>query len=114
MRGRNFQRPQANGPMKFADMSALIARSPDTGGLAQMPQSVRRRGLKRKRVKHSAHIALQGIIDHLVLLHLALAAESLGADFGRIVISVAGKVANGHARAGYTRLNTILNVAGVQ
>jgi hypothetical protein len=45
-------------------------------------------------VEHAAHLALQGGIDHLVLLHAALALESLGDDGGGIVIAIAGEVAD--------------------
>ncbi len=42
---------------------------------SMVEKSLRRAGLQRQRVQHAAHIALQRLVDHLVLLHAALAAE---------------------------------------
>ena len=51
---------------------------------------------KRQRMQDTAHVALQSLVDHLVLLHTALAAKALGDNLRRIVIAVAGKIADRH------------------
>jgi hypothetical protein len=45
-------------------------------------------------MQNAAHVALQRLVDHLVLLHAALATEAFGHHLGGIMVTVAGKVAN--------------------
>src|SRR6266567_1014045 len=55
----------------------------------------RRAGLQRQRVQLAAHVTLERLIDHLMLLDAGLAAER-GRNHGRrIVVAIAGKVADG-------------------
>ena len=42
----------------------------------------------------AAHFALQGVIDELVLLDPRLAPEGLGDHGGRIVVAIAGEIAD--------------------
>ena len=39
-----------------------------------------------------AHSAAQSLIDHLVLLHSGLAAESTGDDMRRVMIAIAAQI----------------------
>ncbi|MNL68997.1 hypothetical protein D3C87_1938000 [compost metagenome] len=61
----------------------------------------------------AAHVALKGCIDKLMLLHAALATESFGNNRGRIVIAVAGKVANFDFGIGQGGLDAALDLGGV-
>ena len=47
-------------------------------------------------MEHTAHAALQGLIDHLVLLHPRLALEGRRDHPRRIVIAVTGEVFDQH------------------
>ena len=70
-------------------------------------------GLQRQRVQHAAHLALQRLIDDLVLLHAGLAAEGLR-DHGRgIVVAVAGEVTDRHLGIGDRCLDHRLDIVGV-
>ncbi len=55
---------------------------------------------KGEGVKYAAHIALQRVIDHLVLLHARFAAEAFGHDLGSEMVSISGKVADRHLCVG--------------
>ena len=44
-------------------------------------------------MEDAAHVALQRLVDHLVLLDAALAAEALRDDLGGIMVAVAGQIA---------------------
>ena len=43
-------------------------------------------------MQYATHVALQGLVDHLMLLHAALAAKSFRYHLSRIMIAVAGKI----------------------
>ena len=67
-------------------------------------------------MQFAAHAALEGGIDHLVLLHAGFALEGSGDDVGGVVIAVAGEVADGDDRIGQGFLDeegpeAIFNVA---
>ena len=64
-------------------------------------------------MKHAAHVALQCIIDHLVLLHAALAAKALGHDLGCLMVTVSGQVANRDFGLRNAFLDELFDVAGV-
>ena len=49
-------------------------------------------------MQHAAHPALQRLVDHLVLLDTALAAEALRHNLCRVVVAVACEVADGDRR----------------
>src|SRR5262245_39835626 len=55
-------------------------------------------GLQRQRVQRAAHLSAQRVIDHLMLLHPRFAAERGGDHGRRIVIAIAGEVADRHLR----------------
>ena len=46
-------------------------------------------------MQRPAHLALQGVVDHLVLLYAGLARELLGHDMRREVVAVACEVGDG-------------------
>src|SRR6185295_6581093 len=61
----------------------------------------------------AAHLAFQGLVDELMLLHPRLAAER-GRDHGRrIVVAVAGKVADRHHGVGDAATDQLLDFACV-
>ncbi|MDA4629741.1 hypothetical protein NZA98_01190, partial [Escherichia coli] len=64
-------------------------------------------------MQDAPHIALERIIDHLVLLNARLAAKTLGDDFRGIVITIACQIANGHLRVRNRVLDHFLDVARV-
>jgi hypothetical protein len=69
--------------------------------------------LQRKRVQHAAHLALQRLIDDLVLLDAGFSAERFR-DHGRgIMVAIAGKIANRHLGVGDRGLDQGFDVAGV-
>ncbi len=45
-------------------------------------------------MQYAAHVALEGLIDHLVLLHAALAAKGFRDDFRGVVVAVACEIAD--------------------
>jgi len=55
-------------------------------------------------VQLTAHAALEGGIDHLVLLHAGFALEGGGDDVGGIVVSITREVADGDDRIGSASL----------
>ncbi len=57
-------------------------------------------GLKRQGMEVAAHLALQRLVDHLVLLDPRLALEQGGHDVGGIVVAVAGEIPDLDRRAG--------------
>ena len=71
-----------------AGLAALHGVAEDVGnGLAK--SIFGRRGGQGEGVQNPAHAALQGLVDHLVLLHAGLARELLGNHVGGVVIAVA-------------------------
>jgi hypothetical protein len=74
--------------------------------------SIRCRGLQGKSVQDAAHIALQRLIDHLVLLHTALAAEGFRDDFGGVVIAVACQIADRYLGTGNPGFDHVFDIAG--
>src|SRR5258708_6808395 len=52
--------------------------------------------LKGKRMQRAAHLPAQGFVHQLVLLHPRLAAERFGDHRRRIMVAVAGEIADGH------------------
>src|ERR1700682_2500838 len=75
--------------------------------------TLRHAGLQRQRVKYSAHLALQRLIDDLVLLDAGFAAERLRDHGRRIVVAIAGQIADRHLGVGYSRLDHRFDIAGV-
>src|SRR5204863_8325132 len=55
-----------------------------------------RAGLQRQCVQLAAHLALERLIDDLVLGHPRLAAERLGDDGRGVVVAIAGEIADRH------------------
>src|SRR5204863_1713084 len=53
-------------------------------------------GLQRQRMEYAAHLALQRLIHDLVLLDPGLAPERLGDHGCRVMVAVAGQIANRH------------------
>lgn len=71
-------------------------------------------GLQGECVQHTAHITLQRIIDHLVLLHAGLAAETFRDNLGGIMVSVSGKVADRHLCVGIpSRISFSISCASI-
>ncbi|MNT85005.1 hypothetical protein D3C72_2251150 [compost metagenome] len=64
-------------------------------------------------MKGPAHVALQRVIDQLVLLHAGLAAELLGFHRGGPVVAVPGQVANLDIGIRESRLDPALDFAGI-
>src|SRR5260370_11552239 len=77
------------------------------------PLALRHPGLQRQRVKHPAHLATQRLIDDLVLLDAGFAAERLRDHGSRIVVAIAGQIADRHLGVGYSRLDHRFDIAGV-
>src|SRR3979490_2329365 len=75
--------------------------------------TLRHAGLQRQRVKYAAHLALQRLIDDLVLLDAGFAAERLRDHGRRIVVAIAGQIADRHLGVGYSRLDHRFDIAGV-
>src|SRR5438132_2775315 len=75
--------------------SSWVEATPMVG--AGSPGSLlRRAGLQGERVQLAAHLGLERFVDNLVLLHPRLAAEGLGEHGRRIVVAVAGEIADRH------------------
>ena len=64
-------------------------------------------------MQNAAHAALQGLVDHLVLLHAGLAGELLGDDVGGVVVAVAGQVLDGDLGVGEAGLDQPLDLVGI-
>src|SRR6202171_4971739 len=75
--------------------------------------TLRHAGLQRQRVKYSAHLSLQRLIDDLVLLDAGFAAERLRDHGRRIVVAIAGQIADRHLGVRYSRLDHRFDIAGV-
>src|ERR1700682_2249150 len=75
--------------------------------------TLRHAGLQRQRVKYAAHLALQRLIDDLVLLDAGFAAERLRDHGRRIVVAIAGQIADRHLGVGYSRLDHRFDIVGV-
>src|SRR5574339_1174899 len=67
-------------------------------------------GGERQRVQRAAHVALQGVVDHLVLLHPCLARELLGHDAGGIMVAIPREVGDGHLGVGKADLDEPLDL----
>ena len=76
-------------------------------------QELRRAGLQRQRMQLAAHLGLERLVDDLVLLHPRLAAEALRQHRRRIVVAIAGQVANCHLGVGDARLDQALDFVRV-
>src|SRR5258706_8073591 len=85
---------------------------PDLASLRR-PGSARYPGLQRERVEHATHLASQRLVDDLVLLDAGFAAEGLRDHGRRIVVAIAGQVADRHLGVGYCRLDHRFDIAGV-
>src|SRR5258706_4340869 len=71
------------------------------------------RGLQRQGVKLFAHPALQGLIDHLMLLDARLAREARRNDGCRIVIAIAAQILDRHVCVRDSLLDQALDLARV-
>src|ERR1700676_2196465 len=91
-----------------APRSLSPAMSPLPAGLA-----LRYPGLQRQRVQHPAHLALQRLVDDLVLLDPGFAAERLRNHGRGIVVAIAGQIADRHLGIGYRRLDHRFDIVGV-
>src|SRR5262249_6612784 len=69
--------------------------------------------LQCKRMELASHFGLQGLVDELMLLHPGLATESLRKHRRRIVVAVAGKIADRHLGIWDTRFDQPLDVVGL-
>src|SRR6266481_9334193 len=78
------------------------------GGLA-----VRHSGLQCQRMQDAAHLAAQRLIDDLMLLDAGLAAEGFRDHGCRIMVAIAGKIADRHLGVGDRCLDHLLDIAGV-
>src|SRR5262245_29586400 len=70
-------------------------------------------GGQRQGVQRAAHVPLQGVVDHLVLLHPRLARELPGHDAGGVMVTVAGKVGDGDLGIGEAGLDEPLDLLRV-
>src|SRR5690606_8866021 len=75
--------------------------------------SVRCAGLEGEGVQLAAHIALKGLINKLMLLHPRLATERLGDDAGRVMVAVAGEVADLDFGVGKGGLDEAFDFGGI-
>ena len=64
-------------------------------------------------MKHAAHVAFERVVDHLVLLHAALAAETLGDDLRGVMIPIAGQITDGDLGVRNAGLDEFLDIACV-
>jgi hypothetical protein len=64
----------------------------------RLSPSLRYRGFERERMEGAAHLALQRLVDHLVLLDPALAREGSGGDARAVVIAVSGEIQHNDLR----------------
>ena len=59
----------------------------------------------------AAHLALERIIDDLVLLHPGFAAKCLGQHGGGVVVAIAGEIADRDLCVGNPHLDQALDIA---
>mgnify|MGYP000046298306 CR=1 FL=1 len=78
---------------------------PGRVGLITNSNRCRGRGLQRQRVKLAAHAAAERLVDHLVLLHAALAGKGGGNDAAGIVVAIAAQVFDHHVGVGKSRFD---------
>src|SRR5205085_3477318 len=71
----------------------------------------RRTGLQRQGMELAAHLALERLIDNLMLLDAGLAAKRLGGDGRSVMVAVAGQIADRHLRIRYARADQTLDIA---
>jgi hypothetical protein len=71
----------------------------------------RERCLKRQCVQDAAHVAFKRVVDHLVLLHPALASEAFRDNLRCIVIAVSGQIADGHLGVRNPGLDEFFDIA---
>jgi hypothetical protein len=64
-------------------------------------------------MQHAAHLALECLVNQLMLLNPGLALERCRDDGRRIVIAIAGKVTNRHLRIRNVRLDQPLDFTGL-
>src|SRR6516165_3575591 len=67
-------------------------------------------GLQRQRVQLAAHLALERLVDDLVLLDAGFAAERFGDHGCGIMVAVAGEVADRYLGVGNARSDQALDI----
>jgi hypothetical protein len=60
-------------------------------------------------MQHAAHIAVQSLVNHLVLLHACLALKTFRHDLRGVVVSVAGQIPDADLGVGYPGLESGCN-----
>src|ERR1700691_3086971 len=76
----------------------------------RITSALRRPGLQSERMQFAAHFALKRRIDDLMLLDAGFATKRFGDDGRRVVIAIAGKVADCYLGIGNARPDQPLNV----
>src|SRR5215470_9698665 len=88
--------PSAHGPVGRIAPAGASVFTP-CGEASAIPASGRRHaGLQRERVQNAAHLAFQGGVDQLVLLHARFSAKAFRDDRRGVVVAVAGEIADRH------------------
>src|SRR6202035_4456503 len=82
-------------------------------GPVRIGLALRYPGLQRQRVQYPAHLALQRLVDDLVLLDPGFAAERLRNHGRRIMVAIAGQIADRHLGVGYGWLDHRFDIVGV-
>jgi hypothetical protein len=77
---------------------------------AEPPLTLGRTSLQRKRMQFAAHLLFERLIDDLMLLDTGFAPESLGDDCRRVMVAVAGKIADRHFGIRYSHPNQSFDV----
>src|SRR6516165_8859540 len=72
-----------------------------------------RPGLQRESMQLASHLALERLIDDLVLLHARLAAKRLRDHRGGVVVAITRKVLDRHLSVGDSGLDQSLDFAGI-
>src|SRR5207302_8878617 len=96
---------QNTGIRACGSASALIVARP---GRSAAGSALRRTGLQRQGMELAAHLALERLIDNLVLLDAGLAAKRFGDDGRGVMVTVACQIADRHLRVRYARADQAL------
>src|SRR5204863_9978794 len=104
------RRPSQRFP-QICSASRLCSPDPQFGRI--LTSGLRSSGLQRQRVQFAAHFTLERLVDELVLLNPRFALERGGDHGRRIVVPVAGEVADRNVRVWDTGPDQPLDLASV-
>src|SRR5690348_385342 len=105
--------PSAHGPVGRIAPAGASVRTPIGEASAISVSGRWYAGLQRERVQDAAHLAFQGGVDQLVLLHARFSAKAFRDDRRGVVVAVAGEIADRHLGVRDARLDQLLDLAGV-